>query len=801
MGVLPDRSKKIVPQAFWDLMSNPDSPIIDFYPRDFDLDMNGKKQDWEAVVKIPFIDEDRLLKAMKTKQSLLTPDEVNRNEYGVSLKFTYSNEVDYTYPSPLVGIFPDIPHCHSVANVFDLPTMDGLDLHVGLVDGVKLGDAALAGFPSLKTLKFTAGLAHHGVNVFQRDSSNESMVVTLTTSKETTSIEYAKERLGRVVHIGYPFLQEARISKVSDELHEYTLREKEVSQSAHGMHEIEAWRKKAHSIQNQYSKRFGMVIGTVESLIHVEVLKGLQKTDDGASVKEYGLVSGVETDYAFQAMVHSVISEDQRFLEKSAVPIQEEFPEGTQGFFLGEFSYGRPAEVTGHAGNTLDMWVSVVKVRDTEFGKEIARNAERSSPYTPSYAVARNLRLNPLVLSKLTSSMSVMLGEQRINLGLNLKFEAKKLKVLGYSRRGATGWEFSDKAVDLIKQYMIAFPHFIAGIQRNPQGDIYRANEFYPAEEASTHIKEIQTWLKAIDSRNLEKVPLDAEQLDSNVVQMIEAAADNLPKGQPEGKKIRGVPRKALLKPSDCEHRLGNQLFSLGDRLIYVQDSGRVPIGTRGTVVGLIRTSRALLLDVVFDISFMSGTSLGERCSPFRGSTVPITSVLNLSNRQLIAGSKASQNKQAQSNPQSHLGGYGAPSGHASVPQFVDARAPAPLAGGWNRAAGTKTNGAHQNSTPPSASGQALPSRQKLDSTSQPANRGSARARGRGGITRTSQPHQTNGVGDTPGKQAYNNVPPPATLNARGRGRGRGSVRGSASRGRGQARGGANTTPAAQVQT
>lgn len=45
-------------------MTEETSPIIDFYPVDFELDMNGKKQDWEAVVKIPFIDQDRLLKAM-----------------------------------------------------------------------------------------------------------------------------------------------------------------------------------------------------------------------------------------------------------------------------------------------------------------------------------------------------------------------------------------------------------------------------------------------------------------------------------------------------------------------------------------------------------------------------------------------------------------------------------------------------------------------------------------------------------------------------------------------------------------
>jgi len=33
-------------------MDDPNLPILNFYLLDFELDLNGKKQDWEAIVKI-----------------------------------------------------------------------------------------------------------------------------------------------------------------------------------------------------------------------------------------------------------------------------------------------------------------------------------------------------------------------------------------------------------------------------------------------------------------------------------------------------------------------------------------------------------------------------------------------------------------------------------------------------------------------------------------------------------------------------------------------------------------------------
>lgn len=845
MGVLPDRSKKIVPIAYHPLMTQAESPIIDFYPRDFTLDMNGKKQDWEAVVKIPFIEEDRLLKAMATKDNDLTADEKSRNSFGVSLKFTYSNDLDFTYPSSLPGVFPDLPHCKCIENIFELPTMDGLDYYIGLMDGVKLGASALAGFPSLKVLPFHGKLEFASVNVFMQDSRNESMVITLLDTEPRQSVAHAKEKLGKAVHVGYPFLHEAKVVQVSDELFDYYLADDGTAAPVavpHGPDEIVRWKKTADRIDKNYSKRLGINIGEVETLVYVEMLKGLKKTEEGATIKEYGEVPGLQVEYASQTILDDVISPDPRFLEKEALPIEEEFPEGSRAFYLGDYAYGRPLQVVGHADHKATIMVAKLKKQEPEFGRDIVKQAEHTTPYLPSYLVARNLRMPPLALSKLTSSFNVNSSGLKLNLGLNLKFEAKKLKVLGYSRKSQNGWEYSAKAQELLAQYMIKFPDFVAAIINNPTGDGWEDTDFYAPEVAKQKVKEIGAWLKDVQTKSFEKVPLDAEQLDSDTVKLIEQAADaNLAIIQDfETKKIGKVPRNAILKPSDAEQRLGHQQFTIGDRIVYIQDSGRVPIGSAGTVIGKTRTARVMLLDVVFDTTFMSGTSLGDRCSPFRGSTVPATAVLNMTDKQAVSYSSAAAAKRPQQSAQGYtVPKFGVPGG----PQLVPASTPPPIRGSYRGAFGgantngttrggrgggmaPRQNGVQQGQQPQQGAQQTLPihggpsrggrggftPRGQMNGQPQAQN-GSMRGRGgatdfvprgrgggrgnRGGFTVTDMSDPSEGVvQNNPNfrPQNYSNVPPPANLDG-GRGRGRGRGRGGP-RGRGPPRGG--SAPAAQ---
>jgi hypothetical protein len=65
-----------------------------------------------------------------------------------------------------------------------------------------------------------------------------------------------------------------------------------------------------------------------------------------------------------------------------------------------------------------------------------------------------------------------------------------------------------------------------------------------------------------------------------------------------------------VLKPAHAVYRLQTQHFALGDRVTMVQDSGGVPLSVKGVVIGL----NAKSMDVVWDVPFMSGITLGDRC-------------------------------------------------------------------------------------------------------------------------------------------------------------------------------------------
>lgn len=104
LGVFPAASRIHLPEPLQELMINEDSPILDFYPPDFEIDMNGKKMAWQGVALLPFIDQHRLLAALKSREDRLSDYEKRRNTWGDNVMFIGESNKLYDLFCRLYGV-------------------------------------------------------------------------------------------------------------------------------------------------------------------------------------------------------------------------------------------------------------------------------------------------------------------------------------------------------------------------------------------------------------------------------------------------------------------------------------------------------------------------------------------------------------------------------------------------------------------------------------------------------------------------------------------------------------------------
>ncbi|CAE7726055.1 XRN2 [Symbiodinium sp. CCMP2592] len=64
LAVLPPQSSPLLPQRLRPLLEDRQSPIADFYPLHFETDLKEGDKEWQAIVLLPFVDEERLRKAL-----------------------------------------------------------------------------------------------------------------------------------------------------------------------------------------------------------------------------------------------------------------------------------------------------------------------------------------------------------------------------------------------------------------------------------------------------------------------------------------------------------------------------------------------------------------------------------------------------------------------------------------------------------------------------------------------------------------------------------------------------------------
>jgi 20S proteasome subunit beta 5 len=322
MACLPPSSADLLPKPYQWLMKSAKSPIIDFYPDSFTIDMNGKRWPWEAVVLLPFIDSKRLIESSRkmVPDHLLTDDEKLRNQLGDALVYTRDEQISKTVPAlndrPNFGL---IEECNVLEKKYNDTSWKDEHLAANSVLRPELLPGTIVPYPGFPTLRDAPvhGLTRRklGINVFGMRSRYRTAVLQL--DREIPMIASAEaiagKFIGTTLYFRYPFLQEGFVTAVSDA--DVTVRGKEPARKWSDR-ESQTWKLKNDTIKRQYETGEGLTgsggwnVPESEVTLSIRPLKEIETLKDGSKVKVY---ARLEVEVPMVAAIWSPSNPDPRF--------------------------------------------------------------------------------------------------------------------------------------------------------------------------------------------------------------------------------------------------------------------------------------------------------------------------------------------------------------------------------------------------------------------------------------------------------------------------------------------------------
>uniref|UniRef100_A0A673GCT4 5'-3' exoribonuclease 1 n=1 Tax=Sinocyclocheilus rhinocerous TaxID=307959 RepID=A0A673GCT4_9TELE len=654
LGVLPSASKDLLPQCYQHLMTSPGSPIVEYYPQDFKTDLNGKQQEWEAVVLIPFIDEKCLLAAMEPYTLKLTPPEKARNRHTECAVYCFDKELDDVYNSPLPQLFPNIVHCHVRQTPIPMDAWRVSLDHV--VHRADRGALYFCGFPTLQHIRHKFYKKKTGVMVFQQSSRGENMLLEILASQELEQVSnVAALVLGKSLFVNWPHLMEARVVAVSDGEIKFSLDEPsqvlylgDTPPPTEVTHltdkEQKEWVKEVQGLSEHFSKRKGIVINETDVVVYAQLLTG-RKYVIGQSGKVH-----LEKQFAKQVLPfpYQTIVKDIKAFDSSLArfkTLEELFPPGTVVFMVGNPYYSAMGDVQDSSDVINEGRVRVVfsVPCEPQLDALIQNQHKYSVKYSPGYVLASRLGITSYLVSRFSGSIFIGRGskknphgEQKANAGLNLKFNKKNEEVPGYTKRTEKEWLYSAAVEELLAEYLERFSELFDFVARNSHDDFFYEDDIWPGEDenGAEKVQEIQGWLKNHPVSSCSRASCDLQILDTGIVEKIEEELEKT-KAKKMNKKVRVTVKPHLLfRPLEQQHGVvpdPDAEYHLFDRVVNVRESFSVPLGLRGTIIGIKGAEREaeVLYEVLFDEEFAGGLTV--RCSPGRGYRLPPSALINLS--------------------------------------------------------------------------------------------------------------------------------------------------------------------------
>lgn len=311
---------------------------------------------------------------------------------------------------------------------------------------------------------------------------------------------------------------------------------------------------------------------------------------------------------------------------------------------------------------SVNEFYQLSPITDSTFTKAITKNTKDS--YLSLEFLAKELKIDPIILGIITSNCLVVncsetdenakISElQNWNIGLNMKGRMKNQNMIlpGFTRstyeehftyeQSLMAWEFSDKAVEIIKEYIekfqIIFDCFGNYLNFIKSARFFRIHELFAnVDNIEKRLNDLLVWINSTSLNKVSFAPSTSNFLSQDVIENIKATV--FKKTAELSSKNKLFSSKMYLNPNYCFAENtpwtpmflidSPQNFELGDRVVNICSSDKkyAPFGLKGTVSGVAED----YIEVIFDQVFFGGSTLNGRVSEKTGVTINPLSLINL---------------------------------------------------------------------------------------------------------------------------------------------------------------------------
>lgn len=568
LSVLPPSSSWCLPKPYQALMMSAGSTLREFYPAEFKTDLNCKRNDWEAVVLLPFVDEKRLLSAIASiRKTDLSELELACNTLGPALVYQYCDKPTSTViPSPFPNRLSSFTS-RVKTTPLQLPFIrEGCSFSPFVTAGTKPA-TEFNDLPTLGHYSFEPPeLLSVGVNIFGTPSRNTSLVLRLKpptssyegkcsssdeeddnddrdgTKDEKSDSGQSSSRAhmqtfddqdyenvepttilsNRGLTLGFPACYSfpwARVCSIQTIMTASTTYSIEGSIVVSRPTPPNIFQQTAAAIVSMMLQKCAIDISKPKIIIGVREERPIStetKTSSEQNPANDEIIH--QHEYMIRKSPPRLWDDLNAPADKGNYKENAQLSSGQVVLYVGHGAY------FGHLCTVQSTSNKLVKVkfnravgaaREPPFGYRVvsASNAQR---WLPLSRLAAEVGFSIPTIDAFLGSVRVKLAREReeVDIGLGVKYIARGLYVPGYARRDDRNhFTFSERCVQLLRRYSRAFPALFTGIESRSRSSmkgnvVHIGEELLPRISASNvddALRAAQAWLAVQD---IAKVPL-----------------------------------------------------------------------------------------------------------------------------------------------------------------------------------------------------------------------------------------------------------------------------------------------------